>query len=116
MASDDPTGGERAVPLSIPAAQANYLRKELAGFKAGLETDLANRPDDPAAERWRSDAAAYRRLLAGLEAGVVVPDADMRRLVREWAEANDREAKYERVVFEHEALQGLRSQLEGRRQ
>lgn len=34
MASADPTGGERAVPLSLPAAQANFLREELSGLKA----------------------------------------------------------------------------------
>jgi hypothetical protein len=116
MASTDPTGGERAVPLSLPSAQANFLRKELAGLKADLEADLASHPDDPAAERWRASAAAYGRLLAGLEAGVIIPDAEVRCLVRGWTEANDREEQYDRVIFEHEALHALRSQLDGGRQ
>lgn len=115
MAADNPTGGERAVPLSLPSAQANFLCKELAGLKADLEADLTSHPGDPAAKRWCANAAAYARLLAGLEAGAIVPDAEVRCLVREWAEANDREEQYDRVVFEHEALHGLRSQLEGGR-
>lgn len=115
MASADPTGGECAVPLSLPSAQTNFLREELTGLKADLEADLASHPGDPAAERWRASAAAYGRLLAGLEAGAIVPDPEVRCLVGEWAEANDREEQYDRVVFEHEALHGLRSQLEGGR-
>lgn len=115
MASTDPTGGERAVILLFPDAQAEYLRKELAGLKEDLEGDLASHPDDPAAERWRASAAAYGRLLTGLQNGVIVPDAEVQRLVRTWVEAHDREEQYARVIFEHEALHGLRSQLEGRR-
>lgn len=82
---------------------------------ADLEADLTSHPGDPAAKRWRANAAAYPRVLAGLEAGAIVP-AEVRCLVREWAEANDREVQYDRVIFEHEALHALRFQLDGGRQ
>lgn len=114
MASSDPTGGERAVPLSFPAGEAEYLRQQLSGFKADLEDDLKTFPDSGLAERWRAETDAYGRLLAGLEAGEIVADADVRRLVHEWLEARNEVENYdlyERVVFEHRALRNLGDQI-----
>lgn len=111
MASTDPMGGERAVPLSISPVQAEYLRRELAGFKAGLEDDAQTHPDRPDARRWLDTAEAYGRLIAGLDAGEMIPDDHVRRLVREWAEAHDPAEHYERVVFEHDAIAALRKQI-----
>ena len=111
MATENPTGGERAVPLSIPPEQAAWLRDRLSGFKADLDNDVQTLPHRPGARRWLADAEAYRRLIAGLDAGEIVPDDQLRRLVREWAEAHDRAEHYERVVFEHDAIAALREQI-----
>lgn len=111
MASTDPTGGERAVLLTLPSDQAEYLQEELSGFKSCLEADVRRFRDHPRAGKWLTDAEAYGRLAAGIEAGEVVPDDRIRRLVREWAEGHDDAEEYERVVFEHDALLGLRVQI-----
>ena|ERR1700742_2560215 len=111
MATENPTGGERAVPLSIPPAQTEYLRGELLGLMAGLEDDAQTYPGQPEARRWIAEAEAYGRLAAGLDSGEVVPDERVRRLVREWAEAHDRAEHYERVVFEHDAIAALSEQI-----
>jgi hypothetical protein len=52
MATENPTGGGRAVPLSIPPEQVQYLRRELTGFKSGLEEDAQTHADRPDARRW----------------------------------------------------------------
>lgn len=111
MATDNPMGGERAVPLSILPAQARYLRRELRGFKADLEADVRKFADHPRAGKWWTDAEAYGRLAEGLERGLIVPDDQIRRLVREWAEAHERDEEYERLVFEHKAMLALRVQI-----
>lgn len=77
----------------------------------GARTTCGRTPTTPNACRWRSNAAAYGRLIAGVDAGRIVPDAEVRRLVAELAEANDREEEYERVVIEHDALAALREQI-----
>jgi len=115
MATENPTGGERAVPLSIPPAQKEYLRGELLGLIAGLEDDAKTHPGEPEARRWVAEAEAYGRLVAGLDSGRVVPDDRVRRLVREWAEAHDFAEHYERVVFEHNAIAALSEQIEAGR-
>jgi hypothetical protein len=104
-------GGERAVPLTIPSRQAEFLRRELAGLKTGLEEDADAHPDGARAERWRVEAEAYGRLVAGLDAGEIVPDEHVRRLVCEWAEALDRAEHYERIVFEPDAIAALLEQI-----
>jgi hypothetical protein len=104
-------GGERAVTLSIPPEQVEYLRRELTGFKDGLEDDAQTHADRPDARRWLDNAGAYGRLVAGLDAGEIVPDDHVRRLVRDWAEAHDNAEHYERVVFEHDAIAALREQI-----
>lgn len=111
MADSDPTGGGEAVALTLSDTQRRYLRAALSDCKAGREDDLRTHPDDPNAARWRTDAAAYERLIAGLDEGKVVPDAEVRRLARELAEASDHEEEYDRVVFERDALAALREQI-----
>jgi hypothetical protein len=115
MASDNPTGGDQTVRLSISPEQAHYLRRELTGFKSGLEEDAQTHPDRPGARRWLATAQAYGRLIAGLDAGEIVPDDHARRLVREWAEAYDGAEHYKQVVFEHQAIAALRDQIAAER-
>jgi hypothetical protein len=111
MADSDPTGGGDPIALALSDRQRRYLRGALSDCKAGREDDLQTHPDHPNAGRWRTDAAAYGRLIAGLDEGEIVPDAEVRRLARELAEASDHEEEYERVVFEHDALAALREQI-----
>jgi hypothetical protein len=111
MASTDPMGGERAVTLSISPRQVEYLRRELAGFKSGLEDDAQTHPNRPDAQKWLASAEAYGRLITGLDAGEIVPNDHVRRLVGEWADAHDRAEHYERVVFEHDAIATLHEQI-----
>lgn len=111
MATENPTDGEQAVPLSIPPEQTAWLRDRLSGFKADLENDVQALSHRPGARRWRADAEVYGRLIAGLDAGEIVPDDHLRRLVCRWAEANDRAEHYDRVVFEHDAIAALREQI-----
>ncbi|HEY1853686.1 MAG TPA: hypothetical protein VGG40_03800 [Solirubrobacterales bacterium] len=111
MATDNPTGGDGTVALDLTDEQRRFLRGALADCRAGREDDLRTHPDHPNACRWRSNAAAYGRLIAGVDAGTIVPDAEVRRLIRELAEASDREEEYARVVFEHDALAALCEQI-----
>jgi hypothetical protein len=104
-------GGEHAVPLSIGPEQAEFLRRELTGFKDGLEDDAQTHPYRPDVWGWLVKAEAYGRLIAGINAGEIVPDDHVRQLVREWAEAHDDAEHYERVVFEHDAIAALRDQI-----
>lgn len=111
MADSDPMGGGEAVVLALTDRQRQYLRRAIADCKAGREDDLRDHPDDPNAGRWRTDAAAYSRLIDGIDQGEIVADAEVRRLAAELAEASDHEEEYERVVFEHDALASLREQI-----
>jgi hypothetical protein len=111
MATENPTGDGGTIALDLTNEQRRFLRGALADCRAGREDDLQTHPDHPNACRWRANAAAYGRLIAGVDAGRIAPDAEVRRLVRELAEASDREEEYERVVFEHDALAALRKQI-----
>jgi len=111
MARTDPTGGGENVALSLTDPQRHYLRRALCDCKAGREDDRRTDPNHPNADRWRSEVAAYDRLIAGLDAGEILPDDEIRRLAAELAEASDHEEEYERIVFEHDALAALREQI-----
>ncbi len=116
MATSNPTGDGSAVALIIPPAHSAILRRNLAMCLEGVEGDIALAGDQhPHLERVRQEAAAYRRLLAGLDAGEIVPDADLRRVVAEMAKQTDESNAYLRVVREHNALYGLLDQISGHR-
>jgi hypothetical protein len=104
-------GGDGIVALELTDKQRRFLRSTLGNCQVGREDDLRTHPDHSRARRWRADAAAYGRLIVGLDAGEIVPDDRARRLVCELAEASDREEEYERVVFEHDALAVLCAQI-----
>lgn len=63
--------------------------------------------------RLRREDAAYGRLLVALDECVIDPDADVRVVVRDLAKIIDGSNEYERVITEHEALDGLLGQLGG---
>jgi hypothetical protein len=104
-------GDDEIVALTLNDRQRRYLRRVLCDCKAGREDDRRTYPDHANAGRWRTDAVAYGRLIAGLDAGEIVADGEVRRLTDELAEASDHEEEYERIVFEHGALAELREQI-----
>jgi hypothetical protein len=115
MADKKPMGGRRTVPLDLPALHIAILRDSLEDCLEGAERELET-PDellDP--DKTRSDVAAYRRLLAGLDRGkIVVPDDVAHQAVKQLAAASDEGTGYAEVVAEHDALHGLLALLEAR--
>jgi hypothetical protein len=116
MANENPTGGERAVPLDLPVNHLLILRDTLADCLEGVRGDL-NTPEavkDP--EQAREEADAYQRLLAGLARGkILVPDEAALSAVRKIATADDEASNYDEIAANHDALHGLLSLLEGKR-
>lgn len=111
MATENPMCGDGIVALDLSDEQRGFLLGALVSCRSGQEDDLRTHPDDPNANRWRANAAAYGRLIGGIVTGWIAPDAEVRRLVGELAETNDREEEYERIAFEHDALAALRGQI-----
>jgi hypothetical protein len=114
MADENPTGRGSAVTLKIPADQVRFLRGLFKDARAGVRQELKDYPKqlkDPT--RLRREDAAYGRLLAALDECVIVPDRDVREVVTSLAQVIDGSNEYERVVSEHEALQGLLGQIKG---
>jgi len=116
MADENPTGRGTAVALSFTADQVRFLRGIFKAARSGVREELATYPEqlrDPS--RLHREEAVYGRLLTALDELVIVPDRDVRDLLRHLAEVIDQDNEYERVVSEHEALHGLLGQLtEGR--
>lgn len=115
MATENPTGDGRAVSLSTPAGNKAFLRRVISATQDGLRDDLAQHGDqlcEPRSGLLLEDAA-YAALLDGLDRGAIVPDNELRATLARLGEAIDHENEYERVVFEHEAVAGLLTQLGG---
>lgn len=115
MATDNPMGDSRLVPLDLPDAQRRILRRDLGAWIESLEADLRepDRLEDP--ERTRADLAAYCRLLDGVkEGGIWLPDERAASLLGEAADAHDQETGYAEVVATHDAMHALLAAL-GRR-
>jgi hypothetical protein len=114
MADENPTGRGSAVTLKIPADQVRFLRRLFRDARAGVRQELKDYPKQlKEPTRLRREDAAYGRLLAALDELVIVPDADVRVVVRDLAKMIDGSNEYERVISEHEALHGLLGQLKG---
>lgn len=108
MSCNHPTHGRRVVRLGIPAAQTAILRDELAGWIAGIEEDLADPRGLPDGEAATGGAAAFRRLLAALDAGeITLPDEEARAAMAKAAEGYDEAAGYGRVLAVHDAHHAL---------
>lgn len=115
MADENPMGGRRAVPLDLPALHIAILRDSLEDCLEGAERELETPDELRDADKTRSDAKAYKRLLAGLDRGEIVrPDEVAREAVKRLAAASDEGTGYAEVVAEHDALHGLLARLEGR--
>lgn len=114
MADENPTGRGSAVTLNLPVDHVRFLRGIFMSARAGVCDELRDYPDDlKDPEHLRREVAAYGRLLAALDALVIVPDQDVRDLVGDLAHIIDRGNEYSRVVAEHEALHALHAQLGG---
>jgi hypothetical protein len=114
MADSNPTGERSAIALTLPKAHSTFLRRSIAACLEGVEGDLTLLGDEhPRLEGARRDADAYRRLLTGLGAGEIVPDADLLHVVAEMAQETDESNDYSDVVNEHDALHGLLALLGG---
>lgn len=112
MATTDPMGGGPAVALTIPPAEAGFLRRTFGMALGGIRDDLAEYVDvlpDPGSVR--REEVVYETLLAALDSGSVVVSDDTRCVLCDLALMIDRENEYERVVAEHAALLGLRRQV-----
>jgi hypothetical protein len=112
MSNPDPTGRGYAVALSIPADHVVFLRQTFDACLDGLYGDLAMAGAelrDPA--RTWSEARAFERLRAGLDAGEIAPDDDVIRVVVTLAKQADVSSDFEQVVLEHRAFCGLLSRL-----
>ncbi len=114
MADENPTGRGYAVALKIPVDHVRFLRMTFASAQAGVREELDTYPDglgEPA--HLRREDAAYGRLLTALDELVIVPDSDVRDVLRDLAHIIDRSNEYRRVVSEHDALHGFLAQLPG---
>lgn len=100
-----PTGPERTVNVHVPPEHREFVCRVLDACASGVYGDLATASADlrDPERAWR-EADAYSRLLAGIDSGSIVPDAEVRRVLRELAEQNDVANEYERVLREHRAL------------
>lgn len=117
MADENPTGRGTAVALDLPADQVGFLRGTFESAREGLQDELRHHPGelrDPAL--MRREEAAYGRLLTALDECVIVSDADVRAVVGDLADVIDQGNEYSRVVFEHDAFQGLVAALEESRE
>lgn len=95
-------------PPSIESFCAISLRSRATGFEKEL-TQYPKQLKEP--RRLRREEAAYEKLLAALDSDSIVPDRDVRDVLRDLAEIYDRENEHERVITEHEALHGLLGQM-----
>ena len=113
MANENPTGRGVAVALKLPADHVRFLRETFEDTLDGVKDELesAKQPKDP--KRLRCEEATYGRLLAALDELVLVPDDDVREIVGRLVRIIDSSNEYERVVTEHDALNGLLLQLRG---
>ena len=110
--NDNPTGRSKTVSLDIPTEHREFLARTLDACAEGLYGDLAMASADlrDPERAWR-EADAYSRLLAGIDSGSIVPDAEVRRVLRELAEQIDAGNEYSRVIAEHRALWRLLIQI-----
>lgn len=114
MADQNPTGDGDVITLTISAEHRKFLRDLFEIARNGIQEELTQYPKqlkEPG--RLHREEVAYKKLLAALKSHSIIPDRDVRDVLRDLAEIYDRENEYERVITEHEALHGLLDQLVG---
>jgi hypothetical protein len=115
MATENPTGDDRAVSLSIPARNKPFLRRVIGAARDGLRQELADFAGQlraPEAELLL-EGTAYDTLLGVLDQERVIPDRKLCAVLSRLGESVDRDNEYSRCVTEHEALRDLLGQIEG---
>lgn len=108
MADQNPMADPRVVPVDLPPAQTEILRRELLGWLDGIALDLAHPEplEDPEASVREADA--FRRLLTALDRSMVeLPDEDAREALGRAAEGYDEASGYVRVCAIHDAHHAL---------
>jgi hypothetical protein len=112
MADQNPMADPRVVPIDLPPAQTEILRRELLGWLDGIELDLAHPEALDYAEVSAREADAFRRLLTALDRSeIALPDADAREALGKAAEGYDEASGYERICAVHDAHHALLSLL-----
>lgn len=115
MANENPTGSGDAVSVTIPADDAKFLRRLFTMALEGVRAELDDYPEGQRGlrepTRLQREEDIYKALLAALDGEPIFPDHDVRWLLRDLTEMNDRENEYTRALAEHDALLGLRAQL-----
>ena len=108
MAGSDPTQTGDVLCIDVPARERNFLHELITLTLDGVRDELSNEPGNPRKRaELRREEAAYEHLLAGLRSGRVRARPDFHPVLMELGQVVDASNEYERVVFEHEALQGL---------
>jgi hypothetical protein len=116
MATKNPTGGARVVPINLPRKQVAFLRRHIGSVLAGVKEDLKTPERMVQPDKARDEAAAYRDLIEALKHGeLTLPNEFAHEAVATLAAEADRENEYERVALEHDALHGLLAVFGGRR-
>jgi hypothetical protein len=114
MANENPTGHGDAVSLTIPADDADFLRRAFEMARDGIRDELESFPDDlKEPTRLDREEAVYDKLLAALASGSIVPSRDVLDVLADLATVIDTSNEYRRVVAEHTAICKLREQIEG---
>lgn len=115
MATYDHTGDAQAVPLSLPAGNAAFLRRIISAARDGLREEMERFGEqlrEPQSKLLLEDAA-YANLLDGLDRGHIAPDDELGAVAARLAKSIDRDNEYGRIVFEHRAIHDLLGQLAG---
>lgn len=114
MADENPTGRGDAVSLTIPADDADFLRRAFEMARDGIRDELESFPDElKEPTRLNREEAVYDELLAALASGSIVASRDVLDVLGDLASVIDTSNEYKRVVAEHTAIRKLREQIEG---
>jgi hypothetical protein len=112
MADEKPTAGPRVVPIDLPEAQTEILRRELLGWLDGIALDLAHSEPLEDQEASVRESDAFRRLLTALDRSeIALPDENARDALGRAAEGYDEASGCARVCAVHDAHHALLSLL-----
>lgn len=102
------TGGERPVPLDLPAKHIPILRSCLNDWLHGVREDLKAPERLQHPDKAQQEAQAFERLLVALATRqIVLPDEAARAAVEAATKDHDEESNYQEVAANHDALHAL---------